>query len=59
MNLRRKPCLEEVCFFFCVPQIGCIVSKREVLYERHMVLLLEMRTFLVLLLFLVLMMGVG
>ena len=35
MNLVRKPCLEEVCLFLCVPQIGCIVSEREVLYERH------------------------
>ncbi len=35
MNLRRKPCPEEVCLFLCVPQIGCIVSKREVLYEIH------------------------
>lgn len=35
MNLVRKPCLEEVCLFLCVPQIGCIVSQREVFYERH------------------------
>ncbi len=35
MNLVRKPCLEEVCLFLCVPQIGCIISQREVLYEGH------------------------
>ena len=35
MNLVFKPCLEEVCFFLCVPQIGCIVSEREVLDENH------------------------
>jgi len=35
MNLVSEPCLEDVCFFLCVPQIRCIFSEREVLYGKH------------------------